>query len=174
MTARLLHRAVAAALALALLAGGVVVAVEIAVAAFGAQPWVLPHGDWYRAGVADRWSSSEATWLFLAVAAAGVALLALQVARRRPDTVPLGGGSRAELSRRSLERSLARTAQRVDGVATARAKVSPARATVEAATNRRLVKDLQPRVAEATTARLRAVGLADTAVAVAVKAREER
>lgn len=174
MTARLVHRAVAAALALTLLLGGVVVAVEIAVAAFGARPWVLPHDDWYREGVTNRWSSSGATWLFVAVAAAGVALLALQVARRRPDAVPLGGASRAELSRKSLERSLARTAQGVDGVASARAKVSPARATVEAATNRRLVTDLQPRVAEATTARLRAVGLADTAVSVAVKAREER
>lgn len=174
MTARLLHRAVAAALALALLLGGVVVAVEVVAAGLGRGPVVLPHDAWYREGVANAWRSDEATWFFLALAAAGLVLLALQVARRRPDALPLGGASRAELSRRSLERSLARCAERVDGVASARARVSPARASVEAATNRRLVKDLEPRVAEATAARLRAVGLPDTAVAVAVKAREER
>lgn len=174
MTARLLHRAVAAALALTLLLGGVLVAVEIVVAGLGRDPVVLPHDRWYEEGVTNAWSATEATWFFLALAAAGVALLALQVARRRPDAVALGGASGAEVSTRSLERSLARTAQRVDGVATARARVSPARATVEAATNRRLAKDLEPRVAEATTARLRTVGLPDTAVAVAVKTREER
>lgn len=173
MTARLAHRAVAAALALSLGIGGVLVAVEILAAGLGRDPVVLPHDRWYEEGVTNAWSSAEATWSFLALAAAGLALLALQVARRRPDSVPLRGHDRAVVSRRSLERSLARTAERVDGVTGARVRVRRSRATVDAATNRRLVKDLESRVAGVTTDRLRAVGLPDTAVAVAVKAREK-
>ena len=174
--ARLVNRAVAAAIALTLLLGGLVVAVEIVVAGIGSDPWVLPHDRWYREGRTSAWSSPEARWLFLGLVAAGLLLLGLQLARRRTDALPLAGSQPhpAEVSRRSLERSLARTAQRVDGVASARASVSPARARVQAATNRRLVKDLEPRVAELTAARLRALGLSDTAVAVDVKARPER
>lgn len=170
--ARLVNRAVAAAVALVLLLGGLLVAVEILVAVIGSEPWVIPHDRWYREGVDNAWSSSQARWLFLAAAAAGLALLLLQVARRRPDGLPLGGTPhRAEIGRRSLERSLARTARRVDGVASATVSVSPGRASVQASTNRRLVKDLEPRVAEATAARLRAAGMPDTAVVVEVKAR---
>lgn len=172
--ARLVDRALAAALALALVAGGLLVAAEIVAAGVGADPIALPHDRWYRSGRQHAWSSPTARWFFLALAAAGLALLLLQLAARRPDALPLTGDQAhaAEVSRRSLERSLARTAMRVDGVASARARVSGARARIEAVTNRRLVKDLEPRVAEAAASRLRSVGLGDTAVAVEVKARD--
>lgn len=171
--ARIVNRIVAAAVALALIAGGAVVALEITVAALGREPVVLPHDRWYVNGRSHAWASPSSRWFFAAVALAGLALLLLQLARRRPEALALRNdrGSATEVSRRSLERSLQRAATNVDGVASAKAHVSPARAHVEAATNRRLAKDLEAAVADAAAARLRATGLADTAVAVEVKVR---
>lgn len=173
--ARIVSRVVAAATALALLVGGLLVAAEIVATGVGNEPLVIPHDRWYRRWRLDGWSSSSARWLFLALAAAGLGLLLLELARRRPEGLSLTGDQThgAEVSRRSLERSLARGAQRVDGVASARARVSGPRARIEAATNRRLVKDLEPRVAEVAAAQLRSAGLGDTTVSVDVKARAE-
>ena len=44
---RVVNRVIAAVLALALLVGGLLVAVEIVVAGFDRRPWVLPHDRWY-------------------------------------------------------------------------------------------------------------------------------
>ncbi|HEX2701788.1 MAG TPA: DUF6286 domain-containing protein [Acidimicrobiales bacterium] len=172
--ARIVNRALAAVVALTILAGGLVVAVEIAAAAAGRPPVLLPHDRWYADGRTHAWSSASARWLFAGLAAAGLVLLLLQLAGRRPQALVLrdhDGGS-TEVSRRSLERSLQRTTARVDGVASARAKVSPAKAHIEAASNRRLPKDLEPAVADVAAARLRATGLGGTAVAVDVKVRD--
>jgi hypothetical protein len=158
---RVARKVVSAVLALVLLAGGVVVTIEIVVAAYNRRPWVLPYDRWYRSGTQHSWDSPEARWLFVALAAGGLFLLALQLLRSRPAVLPLApGGSPADLARRSLEKSLARTASAVDGVAAARAKVSGQRAQVVARTNRRQAADLQPRVAEVVDRRLRSLGLA--------------
>ncbi|MDP8975689.1 MAG: alkaline shock response membrane anchor protein AmaP [Actinomycetota bacterium] len=171
---RVANRALAAAVALALLVGGLLVAAEIVVAGFGAEPWLLPHDQWYRSGVDNAWSSPASRWFFVALTAAGVALLALQVARRRPEALPLRPDQPAaavEVSRRSLERSLERAAGRVDGVASAKARVSPSRAHLSAKTDSLAGPDLEAGVAEAARKQLRALGLPEPQITVSVRNR---
>lgn len=171
----LVNRVVSAVLALALLVGGVLVAAEIVVAAFGRDPWVVPHDRWYRATVERRWDDAATRWVCIGLVLAGLALLALQLARRRPAVLPLAGGATAaDLSRRSIERSLARTASGVDGVAGAKVKVSASRADVAATTNRRRADEIRPRLAAAVEGRVRALGLAQAPeVRVRVQGRDE-
>ena len=92
---------------------------------------------------------------------AGLLLLLLQFARRRPTPLPMTPGAvPADLGRRSLERALAREAARVDGVSAAKAKVDGERVNVVASSNRRQVDDLEPQVTQALDRRMGALGLA--------------
>ena len=173
---RIANRVVAAVIALGLLAGGLVVAVEIVVAGFDRRPWVLPHDDWYDSARARMWEDAPPRWIFIGLAVAGVLLLCLQFARRRPTALPMTAGAvPADLGRRSLERSLVREATRVDGVAAAKAKVDGPRAEVVAPSNRRQVDDLEPRLTEVLDRRLGALGLArPPSVRVKVQGRRDR
>lgn len=170
---RLVNRVLAAVLALALLVGGLLVAVEIVVAGFGHEPWVLPHDRWYRSARARHWDSAPPRWIFIGLVVAGLALLALQVTRRRPRALDLTPAAvPADLDRRGLERALVREASRVDGVAGARVRVEGDKAEVLASTDRRQAGDLQPRVAQALDRRVGSLGLArPPAVRVKVRSR---
>jgi cell division protein FtsL len=158
---RIVNRVLAAVLALALLVGGLLAAVEIVVAGFDRRPWVVPHDQWYRSARARSWNSAPPRWIFIGLVVAGLALLLLQLARRRPTTLELTPAAvPADLGRRSLERALRREASRVDGVAGAKVKVDGAKAEVVATTNRRQTAELQPRVVEALDRRVGSLGLA--------------
>ena len=158
---RVANRVLAAVLALALLVGGVLVAVEIVVAAFGRDPWVVPHDRWYRSTLEHRWEDAATRWVCIGLVLAGLVLLGLQLARRRPAALPLAAGAApADLGRRSIERSLVRTASRVDGVDRAKVRVSADRANVSATTNRRRADEVRPRLATAVERRVRTLGLA--------------
>jgi len=158
---RIANRVLAAVLALALFVGGLLIAVEIVVAGFDRRPWVVPHDSWYISARLRSWDSAPLRWIFIGLAATGLALLVSQLARRRPAFLALTpGGVPADLGRRSLEKSLVREATRVDGVSGAKAKVSDGRADIVASSNRRQTDDLGPRVAEALDRRMSALGLA--------------
>lgn len=161
---RILSRLISLAVALALAAGGALVAVEVVVAEYGSGPWVIPYDDWYRSARTNTWSSTPARQVALALLASGLLLLFVQLARRRPVALPMEAkrsGHPALLSRRGVERSLTRTVSRVDGVATAKVKISKARARVNTTTNRRLPGDIEARVSTAAQQRLAALRLAD-------------
>ena len=158
---RVANRVVSAVLALALLVGGLLVAVEIVVAGFDRRPWVLPHDRWYTSARLRSWDSAPPRWIFIGLVVAGLLLLLLQLARRRPTALALTPGAiPADLGRRSLEKALVREANRVDGVAAAKAKVRQDRADVVASSNRRQTADLQPAVTSALDRRIGARGLA--------------
>ena len=158
---RIVNRVLAAVLALGLLVGGLIVAVEIVVAGFDRRPWVLPHDDWYRSALQRTWESAPPRWIFIGLIAAGLVLLFIQIARRRPTALALTPGAvPADVGRRSLERSLAREATSVDGIAAAKAKVRKDKADVVASSNRRQTDDLAPVVSQALDRRMAAVGLA--------------
>ena len=160
---RLLSRLISLALALALVVAGVVVAVEIAMAEFRSEPWVIPYDEWYRSARVNTWSSQSTRQLALALVAAGLLLLVLQLVRRRPTALDMeAGGSthHADLNRRGVERSLVRAVSRVDGVASAKARISRHRTRVTASSNRRLPGDLQARVTQAAEQRMAALHLA--------------
>lgn len=170
------NRVLAAVLGLTLLAGGLIVAVEIVVAGFDRRPWVLPHDDWYRSARLRTWESAPPRWIFIGLVAAGLLLLVLQLARRRPSTLALMPGAvPADVGRRSLERSLAREAARVDGIAGAKAKIAKEKAEVVATSSRRQTDDLPPALTEALDRRLGSIGLArPPAVRVKVHGRADR
>ncbi|MGH9041004.1 MAG: DUF6286 domain-containing protein [Acidimicrobiia bacterium] len=158
---RITNRVLAVAAALALAAGGLLVTVEIAVAALGHGPWMMPYDDWLASARNSRWESSGPRSLFLALTLAGEILIVLQLMRGRPRSLPLEAGpSRAGLSRRSLEKTLARTAGGQNGVATAGARIRRHRARIVAA-SLRTPDEVRPRVEEATRARLQELGLDD-------------
>jgi hypothetical protein len=169
---RVVNRILAAALALALLVGGLLVALEIVVAGFGADPLVLPHDQWYDAGRGNDWNSPASRWSFMAVTAVGLALLLLRLAQRRPETLRLPaseGGATAEVWRRSLERSLERAARRVDGVASARARLFRSKARIVARADQLATDTLEPAIAEVARTHLRSLGLPQNEVAVRVR-----
>lgn len=170
---RVVNRIVAAVLALALLVGGLLTAVEIVVAGFDRKPWVLPHDRWYRSARARSWESAPPRWIFIGLIVAGLVLLFLQVARRRPTALDLTPAAvPADVNRRSVERALRREASRVDGVAAAKVKVDKDKADVVATTNRRGTAELQPRVQDALDRRVASLGLArPPAVRVKVQSR---
>ena len=173
---RIANRVVAAVLALGLVVGGLLFAVEIVVAGFDRRPWVVPHDRWYTSARLRSWESAAPRWIFIGLAVAGLLLLILQLARRRPTALALTAGAvPAEVGRRSLERALVREASAVDGVASARAKVDDGKAEVVATSNRRQTTELQPRVAEVLDRRIGALGLArPPTVRVKVQGRSAR
>jgi hypothetical protein len=158
---RIANRVLAAVIALGLLVGGLIVAAEIVVAGFDRRPWVLPHDDWYRSARLRAWDSAPPRWIFIGLIAAGLILLFLQLAGRRPTALALAPGAvPADVGRRSLEKSLAREATTIDGIAAAKATVGKERAQVVASSNRRQTDDLEPVVSQALDRRMAAVGLA--------------
>ena len=173
---RVANRVLAAVLALALLVGGLIVAVEIVVAGFDRRPWALPHDDWYRSARLRTWDSAPPRWIFIGLVAAGLLLLGVQLARRRPTALALTPGAvPADVGRRSLERSLTREATSVDGIAAAKARVGKEKAAVVASSNRRQTDDLEPVVSQALDRRMAAIGLArPPAVRVKVQGRSDR
>jgi hypothetical protein len=165
---RTANRVLAVAAALGLAVGGLLVAVEIALAGLGQGPWIIPYDDWYSSARANRWDSSGPRSLFLTFALAGAVLLVLQMVPARPRSVPLEDGlARAGVSRRSLEKSLARAAGSQPGVMTANARVRRHRVRVEAGTLRP-PDEVRPQLETAARARLHDLGL-DGRLDVAVR-----
>lgn len=175
---RLFNRLVAVALALFLVVGCVLVAVEIVVAELGNDPWVIPYDRWYEDARAHDWSSGWSLRWFFALTALGLVLLLLQLARRRPAALPMKVGRTehpAAVSRRGIERSLGRAVGRVDGVASAKARVKRGSVRVKATSNRRQPGDLESRIGEAARQRLSSLGLAQPpSVAVRLQHRGQR
>ena len=175
---RLVSRLVAVAVALFLAAAGVLVAVEIVVAELGNDPWLIPYDRWYEDGRTHDWSSAPSRQLFAALAALGLLLLVLQLARRRPTVLAMEKGRSqhdAALNRRGVERSLVRAVSRVDGVASSKVSIKRGTARVRATSNRRQPGDLESRIGEAARQRLSSLGLAQPpSVAVRLQHRGQR
>ena len=161
---RIFSRLIAVAVALGLAVGGVLVAVEIVIAELDREPLVIPHDEWYRTARTNDWSSGTARQISLVLLVVGAVLLLLQLARRRPAALIMEAGPTghpAALNRRGIERSLERTVGRVDGVASAKARISSKRTRVTANSNRRQAGDLEARVTRAAEQRLAALRLAN-------------
>ncbi len=119
------NRALGAILALALIVGGALALFEIGAAVMGAQPVVVPHDRWLSDLSAQAWGERSTRLACIALIAAGVLLVALQLLRQRPAEVAAAGGAPlpARVPRRDLEREVAADLRQVDGVATARVKL---------------------------------------------------
>ena len=161
---RIFGRIVAALLALALLIGALLVVLEILLAGLGQPPLVVPYTTWYQGALENPWNNPALRLLFIGLIVAGLVLLYLALAARRPLAFPLKSSTDtvdAQVKRKSLEGSLARSAMSVEGVSGARVKIRKAgTAQVSATTNRRVEGDLKERIHAAVASRLASLDLA--------------
>lgn len=161
---RVVNRIVSALVALALLVGGLLVALEIAAAGIGrSEPVVLPWDDWRTSALDTPWEDANLRLLFIVLAVVGLLLLAFQLVRRRPIAIPMQTdtpGAEADLDRHGLERWLTSKVERVAGVAGARVSVTNTSARVRAETPGRETGAVQQGVAAAANSALSELRLA--------------
>lgn len=126
---RVLNRLASALLALVLLAGGLLTAVEALLVGLDRGPLLVPRQEWYE----TLTTTNASDWTFRAVAIGvgvlGLLILAFQLRRWRPPRlrVPLADGWHVQ--RRSAERALASAAQGQPGIAAATVRLRERRGT---------------------------------------------
>jgi hypothetical protein len=162
---RTIARLLAAVVAIALFAAGVVAVIEVIAAAFGADPVIAPRDDWARNGRTTHWNDTDVRVFFVILAVIGVILLFVALGRRRPTYLPVTTGTGAEVEaasvrRASVEANLASTARSVDGVRAARVRVDRRRIRVKTTTNRKDLTGLDAAVQAAVDGRLTQIALA--------------
>jgi hypothetical protein len=160
---RTANRIVSALLALALAVGGALVVIEVVLAALDKDHWILPHEDWARSARETVFTDRSARILFALLAAAGLALLLLELVRRRTPALPLAAGSEgveADLDRKGVEKWLATRLSDVEGVAGTKAKIARRSVEVKARTPQRDVADVQQRLEAAAQQHLDELDLA--------------
>ncbi|SDB84767.1 hypothetical protein SAMN05216410_0417 [Sanguibacter gelidistatuariae] len=176
----LVRRVLSVLLALVLLLGGLLGAIEIVLALLGRDPWLLPRErtTWFRE---QTWETATIRAILIVAVLVGLGLLVLALKRGRPAAFTLA--SRADgpvavtvtASRRGIEHALAQVAREADGVTSAQATVSRRRATVHATSRTRAPDDLRAGIETAVADRLTDLGLVDTlATKVRVTSREKR
>lgn len=130
---RIVERFLSLVLALALIAGSVLLALEVAYAVAGQPPLLVQWPAAYELGNDNQWDTAVARFVAAAVLLVGLLLLLIALKPRRARRLRMTPGSSgvdAAITRRSLRTTLLNTATRVDGISSARAKVSKRRATV--------------------------------------------
>jgi hypothetical protein len=145
---RTANRILAAVVAILLLAGGILLAVEIVIGLAGGDSRVIPYDTWYREAREHGWSSTPVRWLLVGLGAVGAAILLMQLLPRRPSTLPVATDDDTEfvVTRPSLESSLAHAAERIDGIDRAKARVRKGAVAVKARSHRRTLGDLPAQV----------------------------
>ena len=160
-----LNRILAMLLALALLLGGLLAVVEIVLALLGRPPWLAPHPAWSSWLSEQTFATGVVRAVLIASVVLGLLLLVAALRRGRPGSLALPSGSegvRVTASRRGIERTVSRAAQRADGVRSARVRAGRRKVRVTAVTGLREPGDLRQRVADAVDERLGELGLTGT------------
>ena len=175
---RIATRLVSTLLALALLVGGLLLALEILAAGLGREDdLVVPWRDWRQDLLDTPWEDYVVRVVLAAMLAAGLLLLLLLFARRRPTAVRLAdrsSGATAELDRGGLERHLSSCLSRVDGVAGTGVRVRGGKARVSAVTPARDTAPVEASLRNAAERALGELGLASPLpVRVVVSSRRE-
>jgi len=119
------NRALGALLALALVVAGAVALLEIGAIVVGAEPLVARHDHWLAWASSTAWDGRSTRLTCIALVAAGLALLGLQLVRQRPAELAAAGDGPlpARVGRSDLEREVAADLRQVPGVATARVRL---------------------------------------------------
>lgn len=155
-------RVVSALLAIALLVGALVAVVEIAAAALGRSPWLVPHREWTDWFRNHSWNHWIVNAVFIGLIVLGLILLFLAFRRGKPTALTLRSrhpGVSVAASRRSVEKVLANAALRTTGVSSASATVGRRTARVKARTSTRSEQNLRTEVESAVQARLDSLSL---------------
>lgn len=172
---RLTLRVLSVLLAAGLLALGVVVTVEIVLAAFGQPAWVLPYAEVATTLREQTWDSILARAVAAGLCLLGLLLLLPALRRGKPTALPLTpltDGVDSHVSRRGLQRTLSAAAGRVDGVRRAKATVGRRKVKVTTTSRLRDTSGLPQQVDTAVRAELETLDLSrPLAVKVTTKRR---
>lgn len=165
MKMRLTNRLLAVVIALGLLVLSVLVLAEIVWAALGGGgELVLPYQAVaeYLAGL--HWDSAAARGILIGVALLGVLLVVVELRRSRPGLLTLAGSAgpvTKGVERRTLQQAAAAAATEVDGISSARARVSRRRVSVATRSGLRDVTGLQDQLTAHLGSWLEGLGLVD-------------
>ena len=159
------NRLLTLVVSVALIASGVVLAVEVVGALFGSQPVLVDWRGAYQAGRTHSWSSNPVRILASVVGAVGLLLLLAQLKPRRISRLAVSSDdpyTDAAVTRAGVRGALRRAAENVDGISAAKVKLGRRRATVVASTRAdqpRLRQDLTADVHTAVIDRLTSLEL---------------
>lgn len=170
-----INRLLAAVLALALILGGLLAAVEIVLARLGQPYWFIPRQQWGNWLTRQTWDASLVKLILAAMALMGLLLLLTALRQGRPRVLPVASdapGVRVDILRRGAERAVVAAARRTNGVRTASASIGRRKATVKTKTSSRSTGDVQQEALSAVTARLGDLGLARLRPRVKVKGKK--
>ncbi len=160
---RVLSRVLAAVLAVALVALGVLAIIEIVLAASGRDPWIVPHDEWNRDARTTLWRDDSIVIIGVILGLVGLALLVTQLLPRRPASwpvaVPDASNTTADVGRGTVEQAVAQAASSVDGIQRARAHGTRKGLVVEARTGRVTDDTVRAGVHDAVTQALNSLHL---------------
>lgn len=146
---RVYFRVLSALLAAALVVLGVLVVIEVILAALNKSSWVLPYSSVASTLRDHSWNSAVGRWIAVVLVVVGLLLLLPALRRGRPSDLPLSpmtDGVDASVDRKGLQRALRDAAQRIDGVSGAKAKVSRRKIQLRAESMLKEPGDLPQRV----------------------------
>jgi len=157
-----INRLLAALLALVLVLGGLLVAVEIVLARIGQPYWFIPRQQWGSWLTRQTWDAAPVRFILAAMVLVGLLLLLAALRRGRPRLLPVAcdsPGVQVDVVRRGAERAVVAATRRTSGVSSASASIGRRKATVKAKTISRSTGDIQQEALAAVTARLADLGL---------------
>ncbi len=163
---RVIERLLSLLLALAIVAGAVLLALEVGWAVAGKPPLLVQWRSAYTSGTTNSWDSTPARIIAIALLVVGLLLLLAELKPRRASRLSMistDPAIDAAITRRSLRSSLLNGAKQVAGVSGAKAKVSKRKATVTAVSRLGSVdtaRELTGEVESSLQARLDALQLA--------------
>lgn len=120
---RLINRVASLLLALALLAGGLLAAVEAVLVGFDRAPLLIDRQGWYERVTTTRFSDTGFLVVAIVVGLVGLLVLVLQLRRWRPTRLSVPAAKGWHVQRRSAERLLAGVAGGASGISTARVRL---------------------------------------------------
>ncbi len=132
---RVVERLLSLLLALAVVVGSVLLALEVGWAVAGQPPLLVPWRSAYTSGGGNAWDSGPARVLAVALLVVGLLLLLAELKPRRTPRLKLAGSDPtidAAITRRSLRSTMLAGARQVDGVSGAKVKVSKRKVKVRA------------------------------------------
>ena len=132
---KIVNRLLAALLGFALMAGGAVLAIEVAAQRLGTGPLLVDWPAMYRWASRTPWTATSVRLLCLALAVLGLALLIAQLLPRRPRRLRLDSDSPmtdAAITGRGLAQTLRAIVADIDGIRAARVAVRRRRVRITA------------------------------------------
>jgi glucose dehydrogenase len=161
--ATITNRVLSILLALVLLAGGLLVAVEIVLAQLGRPALLIPWSAWASWVAGQTWDTLTVRLILAGLVVVGLILLILALRPGKPRRLALpatGSNLHMSIARRALQQNLADTAARASGVASASAKAGRRTVTITATTANPNTTEVHNAAQAAVNQRIDEIGLA--------------